>query len=327
VAGVTPQAIALYTLLLAHTHRAAGDGLAWPGLDVLADLLGYNRRQSVTPYVKELEARGAIDVHRRQRGPNGWLTEYVIHELPPADHTGPVDLVDYHRTRRRERVLARSERVTERVCETLPERVSDTLTPTLADTLDTTPPDVQEHRNPQATGGGAVQRTMGGAVHRTRTRGREPEEVTAAPPPDARTRAPRARPPARPDRGPGPHRTGDDNPAPTAPAVRVHRARNWARLTTRQRVRHLVRATAAILVSNHHAPAPGGLDVLARALIADHDHDPRTDLVATTEALICEAFTGDPGCAWLLAHPPARDPDPEHGELHDHRPDATWSTR
>lgn len=102
VAGLTPQAQALYTTLLAHVNRQRGDGIAWPGMDALAELLGYKRRQSVRPYLDELADVGAIDIKVRPSR-TGRHNVYVVHEVPPAEYAGVVSLAEHYAARRARR--------------------------------------------------------------------------------------------------------------------------------------------------------------------------------------------------------------------------------
>lgn len=99
VAGLSPQAVALYTVLLAHVNRQRHDGTAWPGMDVLAELLGYRRRQSVQPYVRELAALGAVDVEA-QTTRTGRRNIYIVNEIPPDDYVGAMSLAEFHAERR-----------------------------------------------------------------------------------------------------------------------------------------------------------------------------------------------------------------------------------
>lgn len=102
VAGLTPQAVALYTVLLAHVNRQRHDGAAWPGMDVLAELLGYRRRQSVQPYVRELSSLGAIDVET-QATRAGRRNVYIVNEVPPDGYAGSMSLAEFHAERRARR--------------------------------------------------------------------------------------------------------------------------------------------------------------------------------------------------------------------------------
>jgi hypothetical protein len=95
VAGLSPQAQALYTVLLAHVNRERGDGIAWPGLAALADLLGYRKQHSVIPYVRELEALGAVEVVK-ETTERGRRNTYVVHETPPDGYAGARSLTAFY---------------------------------------------------------------------------------------------------------------------------------------------------------------------------------------------------------------------------------------
>lgn len=95
LADVSPQAKALYVLLVAHTNSLRGDGLAWPGMEAMAAILGYRKRQTVGKYVRELEELGAIDVHMTI-SKNGRRNTYVVHETPPEGYTGHASLSAFY---------------------------------------------------------------------------------------------------------------------------------------------------------------------------------------------------------------------------------------
>ncbi|MER7433104.1 hypothetical protein ABT341_00090 [Pseudonocardia alni] len=101
VAGLTPQAQALYTALLAHVNRKQADGIAWPGMAVLAQMLGYRKRQSISPYLNELGLLGAIQVVKVPC-PSGQRNEYVVHEIPPPGYTGFANLAEFYADRRKQ---------------------------------------------------------------------------------------------------------------------------------------------------------------------------------------------------------------------------------
>lgn len=104
VAGLSPQALALYVALLAHVNHARGDGTAWPGMDALCALLGYRHRNSVGRYVRELVVAGAVEVRRRERTTLR-RNEYVVHELPLAEHTGARTLGEFYAAYRADRPM------------------------------------------------------------------------------------------------------------------------------------------------------------------------------------------------------------------------------
>lgn len=100
VAGLSPQALALYTVLLAHVNRQRGDQRAWPSLSTLAELLGYNRPHSVLPYLTELSEIGAVTV-TTVTCPTGRRNEYTVRTGPPPAYEGPRAIAQYHAERRR----------------------------------------------------------------------------------------------------------------------------------------------------------------------------------------------------------------------------------
>lgn len=97
--GASAPAQALYTALQAHVNGEREDGLAWPGMDVLAQILGYRHRQSIAKFVKELVTLGAIDV-TVQKWAKGRRNIYTVHETPPDGYQGPRDQADFYRRRK-----------------------------------------------------------------------------------------------------------------------------------------------------------------------------------------------------------------------------------
>ncbi|MBC3191654.1 helix-turn-helix domain-containing protein [Pseudonocardia sp. C8] len=97
-AGLNAQALALYTVLLAHVNRVRGDGAAWPGQDALAELLGYTNRKTISRYLPELTAIGAVEV-TTQTLKTGRRNVYTVNELPPDEYTGPRSLTAFYATR------------------------------------------------------------------------------------------------------------------------------------------------------------------------------------------------------------------------------------
>lgn len=95
VSGLSPQAQALYSMLLAHVNRSAEDHLSWPGLGLLAEMLGYRKQHSVIKYVRELKALGAINVDKEPCS-SGRRNVYTVHETPPAGYGGHRSLNDLH---------------------------------------------------------------------------------------------------------------------------------------------------------------------------------------------------------------------------------------
>lgn len=101
-AGLSPQAVALYAVLLAHVNRRREDGRSFPGMAALAEMLGYRKRQSIAPYLRELEASGAIEIHDVSCF-TGRRHEYVVHEVPAPGYTGFMSVNAFHDERRRRR--------------------------------------------------------------------------------------------------------------------------------------------------------------------------------------------------------------------------------
>jgi 3-oxoacyl-(acyl-carrier-protein) synthase len=95
LAGLSPQAVALYTVLQAHVNHARKDHKAWPGMDTVAKILGFKHRNSVGRYVAELVSAGAIDVERVANSTRRHNI-YVVHETPPAEYTGMRSLTEFH---------------------------------------------------------------------------------------------------------------------------------------------------------------------------------------------------------------------------------------
>jgi len=99
VSGVSAPAQALYTVLLGHVNHAAGTGEAWPGMDALADMLGFRHRHSIARYVRELAQLGAIDVERKANSTDR-RNIYTVHETPPEGYEGLRTIADFHTARR-----------------------------------------------------------------------------------------------------------------------------------------------------------------------------------------------------------------------------------
>lgn len=101
-AGLSPQAVALYAVLLAHVNRKREDGRSFPGMAALAEMLGYRKRQSVAPYLRELEAVGAIEI-RDVPCFTGHRHEYVVNEVPVVGYEGFMSINEFHDARRKRR--------------------------------------------------------------------------------------------------------------------------------------------------------------------------------------------------------------------------------
>lgn len=99
LADISAPALRLYGLLLASVNRRKGDGRAWPGMDVLAEMMGYQHRQSIAKFVKELVALGAIEVTTKYWA-HGRRNTYVVHETPPTGYSAATSLKDFYARRR-----------------------------------------------------------------------------------------------------------------------------------------------------------------------------------------------------------------------------------
>lgn len=99
LAELTPQAKSLYTLLLAHVNSKRDDHLAWPGMDTMAQIMGFKNRNPIVRYLKELKELGAID-SRAVPSPRGRRNVYTVHETPPDGYQGPMSLADFYDRRK-----------------------------------------------------------------------------------------------------------------------------------------------------------------------------------------------------------------------------------
>lgn len=95
LAPMTTQAKSLYSALAAHVNQARGDGLVWPTLTAIAEMLGFAHRQALTRYVKELREIGAIDVFD-ERTRTGTQRIYAVHETPPEGYQGHESLAAFY---------------------------------------------------------------------------------------------------------------------------------------------------------------------------------------------------------------------------------------
>ncbi|MDX2974025.1 MULTISPECIES: hypothetical protein [Actinomycetes] len=86
--GGSSDARTLYWGLSAHLNTSVRDDLeVWPGLLSLARILGLKKPENVSKYMLELEVVGAIEVVRTMIGLVR-RNRYIIHQTPPASHTG-----------------------------------------------------------------------------------------------------------------------------------------------------------------------------------------------------------------------------------------------
>ncbi|MFF4276241.1 hypothetical protein [Streptomyces sp. NPDC001536] len=95
--GIKPQAQALYVHLVMHLNRERGDKQVWPSQKALAARLGLNRVQSLTPYFKQLEELGALDM-QITRYQSGMRQRYVytVHLVPPDGYDGPLNQAEWY---------------------------------------------------------------------------------------------------------------------------------------------------------------------------------------------------------------------------------------
>lgn len=101
-AGLSPQAVALYAVLLAHVNRKREDGRSFPGMAALAEMLGYRKRQSVAPYLRELETVEAIEINDVPCF-TGHRHEYVVNEVPVVGYAGFMSINEFHDARKNRR--------------------------------------------------------------------------------------------------------------------------------------------------------------------------------------------------------------------------------
>lgn len=106
LSSLSPQAKLLYALLAAHVNVASGSTKVWPSLETLAELLSLKNARSVSRYVDELVAFGAIGkvTHRnaeRMRTRN----TYFVNGEPPSGIATPVKFAEYYKARTASRRL------------------------------------------------------------------------------------------------------------------------------------------------------------------------------------------------------------------------------
>ncbi|MCT2547401.1 hypothetical protein [Streptomyces atratus] len=86
--GVDSDARTLYWGLSAHINTSVRDDTeVWPGLPTLARILKLKKPENVSRYMLQLEVIGAVDVVRTMVGLVR-RNRYVVHQTPPASHTG-----------------------------------------------------------------------------------------------------------------------------------------------------------------------------------------------------------------------------------------------
>jgi hypothetical protein len=92
LSGCSARALQLYQLLRLRLNRRRRDRKVWPGLATLAVMMKLTTSESVSPYIKELKALGAIDV---EHGNMPRRNIYRIHFAPPDGYAGPMCIEDW----------------------------------------------------------------------------------------------------------------------------------------------------------------------------------------------------------------------------------------
>lgn len=98
LAQISRSAKLLHAVLGMHANEERGDGRVWPGLTICAQIMGYQHRQSLSRFVKELQQVGAIDVEEEPTQ-SGTRRVYIVHETPPDGYEGHVALTAFHKAR------------------------------------------------------------------------------------------------------------------------------------------------------------------------------------------------------------------------------------
>jgi hypothetical protein len=87
----------LYDLYNCHVSADRADRIVWPTLEDLAEMMGYSRGDKVTPFMRELEAGGAIEVRPVTKTGGQGLRYIVTVKLhPPVGFEGPMQSSDWH---------------------------------------------------------------------------------------------------------------------------------------------------------------------------------------------------------------------------------------
>jgi hypothetical protein len=100
LADISGQAKAVYALIVMHRNEKRGDNRSWPTMTTLAEHFGVARRQTLTPYVKELKKIGAIRTEWERYG-NGRRQIFINQERPPEGYEGARSAKEYYDLRRR----------------------------------------------------------------------------------------------------------------------------------------------------------------------------------------------------------------------------------
>src|SRR3954454_12329109 len=100
LSDLSPLAKLLYALLFAHVNVTDGERKVWPSLETLAGLMKLKQPRSVTKYIDELVAAGALR-KVSQRTADGLRTRnaYFVEGEPPPGLTTPTKFSDFYRER------------------------------------------------------------------------------------------------------------------------------------------------------------------------------------------------------------------------------------
>lgn len=79
LSGVAPQAHSAYVKLKIHVNLRRGDARVWPTKITLAEMMGYDKVDTLDPYIEQLERIGAIDVSYEGMPRRCY---YTINDLP-----------------------------------------------------------------------------------------------------------------------------------------------------------------------------------------------------------------------------------------------------
>ena len=108
--GASSDARTLYWGLSAHLNTSVRDDMeVWPGLLSLARILGLKKPENVSKYMLELEVIGAIEVVRTMIGLVR-RNRYIVHQTPPASHTGVQSTSEWYALQRGEKGESAAER-------------------------------------------------------------------------------------------------------------------------------------------------------------------------------------------------------------------------
>jgi hypothetical protein len=112
LAPIRHQAKVLYWALVAHVNHDREDDEVWPSQDTLAAILGLSDGRKIRPFIKELEAIGAITVRKvRSKGAMRQRSIYKVRGTPPDGLETPKDLAQFYRERKKAIELAQTEQL------------------------------------------------------------------------------------------------------------------------------------------------------------------------------------------------------------------------